>query len=101
MIAAGAGTVALGAGLSRYGRRHTARLIECPAQLMDQSFALFLRPFAARGARADDQTYRRALRRGIWHGLRCREAALGFYAAAPVSAVVAERSRSATVLVSG
>ncbi|MFD0169517.1 hypothetical protein ACFVJH_36110 [Streptomyces decoyicus] len=45
MVAAGAGTVALGAGLSRYGRRHTARVIECPAQLVDHSFVLFLRPF--------------------------------------------------------
>ncbi|MER6308674.1 hypothetical protein [Streptomyces sp. NPDC001657] len=45
MIVAGAGVVAVGARMSRYGRRHTARIIERPAQLADESFVLFLRPF--------------------------------------------------------
>ncbi|MBQ0986798.1 hypothetical protein KBZ10_20230 [Streptomyces sp. F63] len=45
MIAAGAVAVALGARLSRHGRRHTARIIERPEELADNSFVLFLRPF--------------------------------------------------------
>ncbi|WP_143064610.1 hypothetical protein [Streptomyces colonosanans] len=45
MIAAGLMAVFMGARLSRYGRRHTARVIKDPVELPDRAFTLFLRPF--------------------------------------------------------
>jgi hypothetical protein len=45
MIAAGMAAVLIGARISRYGRRHTARVIERPQELPDRGFTLFLRPF--------------------------------------------------------